>query len=562
MIRLFFIHLSLIVFFLSTALLCLFYSELAMRAVPIAVETPHPVGAITLMPLDSRPPCTDYVKELGQMAGYKVLLPPVELLDDYKTPGHTAELQKWLLREVSQTESAIISVDMLVHGGLWASRQGHNSAAKADEVINLLTSIHRFYPEIRLFAFNIIPRLFIAEKNLTAQYRNSMAEWSILQDTFLIFENPRDLHRLQQLEHSLPPDLTGQYRNLYTANRALNLKLVKLVRDGVLSGLVIGQDDSAPFGLGNLERRHLEWVVQLQPELQGKVFITRGTDEVALTMLRQATRSPQEPRTKVFVHYTEPHTADSILPYMPGPLSRTVAEKLDILGAFPVDAAADANYILVIHAGNSFSQPKTLANAADRIKNWLVTGKNIALVDLAADWSSDQTLLPHLQANGSPLYKLIAYAGWNTASNSVGTAVTQAEMVLAGRSSSDLATLLARDLDRIGFLAERFLDDWYYQKMYRTALNDMLLQQKINPYALGADRKKVSQRIRREMTDSFPRLVGRHWRDAQIILTANSAAVFTIADWKIEFGLPWDRTFEIRLDLKPTPALIERSERH
>lgn len=558
MIRLFFIHLSLIAFFLSTALLSLFYSGLALRAVPVAVEVPQPIGAIMLIPLDSRPPCTDYVEKLGRMAGYKILLPPVELLDDYTTPGNSAELRRWFLAEAFQTESAIISIDMLVHGGLWASRQGHDPGANADETLKLLTAIHQLHPHIRLFAFNIIPRLFIAERTLTTQYRDSMAEWSILQDTFLLFENPQDLQRLQQLEQKLPADLTGKYRNLYTTNRELNLKLIKLVRDGVLSGLVVGQDDSAPFGLGNLERRNLESVVQLHPELRRKVFITRGTDEVALTLLKQATRSPQETRTKVYVHYTEPHAADLIMPYMPGPLSQTVAEKLDLLGAITVETPADADYILVIHAGNTHSQAKKFANAAAQIKNWLDDGKNIALVDLATDWIQDQTLLPLLQANGSPLYKLIAYAGWNTASNSIGTAVTQAEMVLAGRSSADLTTLLSRNLDRISFLAERISDDWYYQKSYRASLNNMLLRQKINPYALGVDRTKVGQRILREMTESFPRLVVRDWCNARIILPTDPTAVYTIADWKIVFALPWERTFEIRLDLKPIPALIQQ----
>ncbi len=557
MIRSFFIHLGLIALFLSTTLVCLFNLELAFLAVPASLKSPQPIGAVLLIPLDSRPPCTDYVRKLGRMAGHKIILPPVELLDNYRLPSNTTALQEWFQHEIAQAESAIISVDMLIHGGLWASRQGHATTENADEVLQLLTTIHQRNPQVKLYAFSIIPRLFIAENSITEKYRKSMAEWSILQETLLLFENPRDYNRLQQLDQDLPRELVEQYRNLYIANRNLNLRLFQLIREGVLSGLVIGQDDSAPFGVGNLERHRLEMLVEKNPELQDKVFITRGTDEVALNMLGQATCPSRNYKTKVYVFYTEPHTAESILPYMPGPLSLTVAEKLQIIGTETVGRIEDADYILAIHAGNAQSQQKQLSKAASQIKDWLENDKNVALVDLAADWKQNQTLLPLLHSNGTPLHQLIAYAGWNTASNSIGTAVTQASMVLAGRSASDIPTLLSRDLDRIGFLAERILDDWHYQKNYRFSLNEALLRQSISPYDLAEARAKTTRKIQNELSDSFVRLIIRDWRNAKMNLQSIPPTAFSIADWEIQSGLPWDRTFEIRLDLKATPALIK-----
>ena len=65
----------------------------------------------------------------------------------------------------------------------------------------------------------------------------------------------------------------------------MNSQLLELVQEGTLAGLVLGQDDSAPFGLGNLERQWLDAVISRSPVLQNKVFVTRGTDEVALSLL-------------------------------------------------------------------------------------------------------------------------------------------------------------------------------------------------------------------------------------------------------------------------------------
>ena len=195
---------------------------------------------------------------------------------------------------------------------------------------------------------------------------------------------------------------------------------------------MLGQDDSAPFGLGNLERQWLDAVISRSPVLQNKVFVTRGTDEVALSLLGQVIAGTASYRNKVYVHYTEATTADLILPYMPGPLSRTVAEKLALGNAEQSRDFPSADYILVIHAGSARSRSADMAKSAALIKDWLSSGKQVALVDLAADWRTDQALLPFLQQNGAPLNGLLAYAGWNTASNSIGTAVTQAAMVLSG----------------------------------------------------------------------------------------------------------------------------------
>jgi hypothetical protein len=556
MIRSFFIHIGLICIFLGTALTFLFHFNLTYTATPLGPVSTLPKGSIALVPLDSRPPCTDYVQQLALMAGYQVTLPPVGLLDNYRHPGNTVALRDWLAQEVSRSDTAIISVDMLVHGGLLASRQENASPAAIADVIELLKVLHQNHPGVRLYAFNIIPRLFIADNPLTDKFKPLMSEWSILQETVLLFENPRDFSRLQKIETDLPIELIQRYRRLYAENVQLNFQLLKLIQTGVLAGLVLGQDDSASFGLANLERQRLEHFVSNNPELQDKVFITRGTDEVALSLLGQAIVSPLGRKTKVFVYYTEALTADIIMPYMPGPLSRSVAEKLKLSNAEQSESIENADYILAIHAGTLRSSAKNLANAADQIKFWLDAGKNVALVDLAEDWQATQTLLPFLQKNAAPFDRLIAYAGWNTASNSIGTAVTQASMVLDGRVKATPPQQLSRDLQRVEFLASRIIDDWYYQKSFRPILNDSLQRQAINPYDLQSARTKVNRKIESELTSALPRLIQRNWQNTIFTLPAATNYSYAIDGWQLHSKLPWARTFEIKIDLTPQPAII------
>ena len=52
----------------------------------------------------------------------------------------------------------------------------------------------------------------------------------------------------------------------------------------------------------------------------------------------------------------------------------------------------------------------------------------VALVDLSANYDVKETIFPHLINNNTPLVRLAAFAGWNTVSNSVGTAGAQASI--------------------------------------------------------------------------------------------------------------------------------------
>ena len=420
MIQRFFIQLGLILTFIATSLSLALFLGFSAIAVPVTINAPQATVSVLLVPLDSRPPCTDYVKSIAGMAGINVILPPREILDDYRRPGHTEAIREWARQNMFRADAAIISVDMLIHGGLLASRQASGAAGDAEKALQLLQELHDRQPTAKLYAFSIIPRLFIADNPATDKYKQPMADWSTLQDTVALFANPLDVVMLETLQTKIPAAIREHYQTLYNSNSSLNRRLVELTRTGVLAGLVLGQDDSTSFGLGNLERRRIEKEIAEGPILQDKVFVTRGTDEVALTLLGRIGATPELPMQKVFVHYTEERAAETIMPYMPGPLSRTVAEKISLAAVESVSSPESADFILVVHAGDARSLPKNLAAQAGLIKNWLLLGIPVAVIDLAKDFRADQTLLPYLRQNNTPVYNLLAYAGWNTASNSTG----------------------------------------------------------------------------------------------------------------------------------------------
>lgn len=509
----------------------------------------QPQKTILLLPLDSRPPCTQFVEQLAAIAGIKIILPPAEILDNYKNPADHFALQQWLLKNIHQADAAIISLDMLIHGGLLASRHAYGSKKDQENAIQFLTELHESVPQIPIHVFNIIPRLLIADTEETMQFQKIMAQYSTLKDQVAIFENPMDIQKLYELERRLPPELIAKYQNLYTQNRDLNLQLIDLARKGIFASLVIGQDDGQIFGWPSSIKRNLQKQVITSPELINKVFVTRGTDEVALTILGNIAMEYANERPKIYVAYSHPHAAQTIMPFMPHTVQQTVTEKIEMVKGIPVDNPDIADFILYIHIGNRTTKDLTLIKASQELTTLLDKGYKIALVDLTEDFYASETLLSLLLKQKVNLTALAGYAGWNTTSNSIGTAVVQAAIFTQSlKKSVCLSASRETTKNNLEFLITRYLDDWYYQKNIQPKINQHLLNTGIDPYNLDSAYYKTDQCIQAAIADKARHLFNQSLAFRPIVISAaESEQKVIITDLQVASQLPWGRTFEIRL---------------
>ena len=554
--HLFFLYLTIIAFIVGSVLAALYSSGLLKFAVAETPTPPLSLRKVILVPLDSRPPCTSFVQKIGAMNRMSVVLPPVELLDNYRRPAKTTPIFTWSESQLLGADALIISVDMLIHGGLIASRASSVSTEDAQKLISWIQSTKQKHPNLTIYAFSIIPRLLIADHPETIRYRALMAEWSILSETVLLNQSPSDIRRKAELESIIPATLRERYTDLYKSKTDLNFQLIQLVKQGTLDLLVIGQDDSSPFGLGNMERKRIQSYLSLNPILRTKVFETRGTDEVALTLIGRLSSILANSPLKASVEFTTSKAKDLVMPYMPGTISETVNEKFLLTGTVIEQNHAKADYNLIIHAGTKKDNITDLAKSASMIKARLDNGKNVAFVDLSEDFSASRTLLPLLKQNGAAINRFISYAGWNTTSNSIATAISQANAVLTARQSywyPDFGASI--EILRTEFLTERFLDDWVYQKLLRPVLNDELASQHIDPYSLGKERDKVSARIQQKIRQEHSYWLQWAWRNNAWQIDSSQGS-YVPANWLIESHLPWDRTFEVDVNARLSPAKI------
>jgi hypothetical protein len=514
---------------------------------------------IILVPLDSRPPCTQFVEQLAQLARIKLTLPPPELLDNYNTPAQKQTLRNWLYEASKNADAAVISADMLIHGSLLASRLSSGTANDVTEVLNLLTAIHQETPQLKLYVFTIIPRLLIADSQENTRFQKNMIQYSVLEDQFYTFENPLDLNKLVKLEEQIPPEIIARYKNMYEHNTQLDLTLIDMTTQGILSGLIIGQDDGQPFGLPNINKQRIQNYVSQKPTLANKVFITRGTDEVALTMLGHIIMQATNQHPRIFVAYSDSEAPQVIMPYMPHTVAKTVQEKIELIDGLQVATPDEADFILYVHIGTKKSKNTALLPAAEQVKDLLNHGYKVALVDLAEDFYASETLLPTLLHQDADISKLIAYAGWNTTSNSIGTAVTQAAIFTKFlQNSTEMLTVLQLYKLNLEFLTARFLDDWYYQKDVQPYINSRLKEKKADPYNLASHYQQTNTLIRNIMRNKAQHLLqGSLYNRPITINTTLGTQVIVITALHIETYLPWQRTFEIWLQPQISLATLD-----
>ena len=536
-----------VVLFLSSLLIISNFTGLKTIT---AYPEPNYKLKVLVIPLDSRPACTTFVVELAKIANINIILPPNEILDNYQQPANKDALINWLKQTAPKVDYAIISTDMLIHGGLLNSRLATGTLADEEKALTTLQEVHNNNPHLKLSIFNIIPRIWLPDN--ASKYQQQILEYSKLKDKASQTNAESDFASLKILEQTIPTDIIENYNALFERNYNLNVRLLNLVQDNVISNLVIGQDDGQQYGISNIVKNRLYKDIE---KLNNKenINITRGTDEVALTLLGQIIGEKSSLKVKVI--YNNSNSPSIIMPYMPHSVDKTIQEKLKIINLTRVDNEAEADFILFVNIGIDNNKTEQEQSAAI-IKELLKENKNVAIVDLSKNFSGEETLLPTLLAQNIPINQLIAYAGWNTTSNSVGTALTQSLAFLSEKSqitSTENLKLLYKN--NLTFLVNRFSEDYYFLKEIQPKLAKYLSEQKIDTTHLNNNYDLANEYIIKEITKSNSTMISsKAFKQPINVYFNNQHYQFKIINSTVQAKLPWERIFEISLQTNLTLA--------
>lgn len=483
---------------------------------------------ISLLPLDSRPCNTRFPLALARAAGENLRLPDRLYLDYFTRPAWLPYIDEWLLEAALKSEYLILSLDMLCYGGLIASRAAGSPEALSR--LDIIPKLKALNPRLTIFAFSVIMR-----GSITTTDEKSRRYWELLNE----YSRLKGLGdpRYRELEDRIPGEILGAYLGARERNHRVNCGAVDLLNGNSIDCLTLLQEDSSPGGIQGAEQK----ILAERAAPGARLFIHNGADEGALLLLGRVLNGGNPP--SLHWEFLNPRGEGMTAAYEDRPLEQNVESQARACGMIP--GGGDSPLRLLIlgpktgvqrNAPAQFEGPDydgaELDEMVSKIEGLLDAGKSLGILDAAyangghlafARKLRERKLLGFPVLRGIFPHRIIhAYAGWNTASNSLGTVLCQ----LSARRRAE-----RRGLSPAGssvFTLERYLDDCLYQSLVRPRIEARLKEEGLNVYNLGSAKEKVEREIFGELKALVPRLDFR-------------------------FSLPWPRVFEGDIEIEGAP---------
>lgn len=481
---------------------------------------------VTLLPLDDRPVNTDHVAGLARTAGTRLCLPPAGLLPPRGVPADTDDTARWLESSAIGSDAVVVSVNQLAYGGFVASRRTTEPLAEAQARLGVLRRIRAGRPERPVHAFVTLMR--------TKRFDGAGAEpeyWDRYGRRF--FTLSEELYRAEhgrsnaaaRARAAIPAPFVADFFTRRMRLHALHLACIELVVEGVLDTLSILVEDSTVESVSTSEREWLEdWIDRL--DVGDRVRCLPGADEAGAVLTTRAALEHAGLRPKVAVMCLDQAALGRVAPYEDVPVRDTIAGQVASIGADLVDDLDRAGLVLAVHPPGTpprdWCDPSDLPERAGedaarlvaRLRDLADAGHPVAVADVADANGADPALVMALRDAGL-LPRLAGYAAWNTAGNTIGSALAQGCGRLLAVGDRQLA-------EHARTITHRLIDDWGYQSSARREI-------------LAAGTAGRIDRVARALEDRLAEL-------------GPPADDFRIVPGSVRF--PWDRPFEISFELE------------
>lgn len=491
---------------------------------------------IVYIPLDERPCNYAFASQIAQGTPVQLAVPEMGMLGSKKIPADTAAILDFLKAECLDADACVLSLDMLLYGGIVPSRLHQLSEGELAQRLEIVRELKRQNPKLKIFAFALImrcPAYSSADEEpdyyeicgreifLTGQTKHKQALGVISEE-----EAQGLLRAYREKTQGYLTDFEARRR----VNRGILERILTEYRD-CFETLVIPQDDSSAYGYTTMDREYLKQVAAESG--LGEVPMYPGADEVGMSLLARATCAllEREPNVKlVFAHEDAPQMVPL---YEDRPVGQTIPVLLRTSGCrITTDADADITLYLNYPAKEPvevWQEPsegyamRDLTGFCDQIASDVRAGKLAAVADGAYCNGGDAELVQMLSQRIA-LTDLAAYAGWNTSSNTLGTVACQAVFAWLFGKSKQLAL----------FTAQRLYEDVGYCGHVRREVTAMIEPMGFGYFNAGETDGEVARLVRQQLKIHMERLL------------PEIAAKYQID----RCCLPWKRMFEVDLTLK------------
>ncbi len=454
---------------------------------------------VLLIPLDDRPPCLQFPEMIGLIGDTEVVAPPREFLGRFLVPGQPEKIAGWLrTQNLGSFDAAIISVDMLAYGGLVNSRVHRTALPDALKRLEVVRWIHRAAPQLPIYGSSVIMRLAPTADGRNEAYREKLARWAEISPGAARDSALRE--EIARLEKEVPPAALEDYKKARGRNFETNRAGIELVRSGVFDYLILSQDDAKPRGVHVADRERLIGEIK-RLRLSEKIAVQPGADEVSMLLLARALNKRFNYSPRIAPIYSSETIRNRVTPFEDRPLHRTVDLHIAATGSREAESTEDADIIFYVYG--SRAESGVAAKFAAQVIGALEQGRRVIVADIDCKGDvqgADPKFTEELRRR-KVFPRLAGYAAWNTAGNTIGTALPHG--IIYSRLHESLLKNPPARHERIcnaqmKFLLHRLIDDYSYHSLVRPEAIKFALARGINPNGLTGEGLTLVENFIRE----------------------------------------------------------------
>lgn len=508
---------------------------------------------IILVPLDNRPAAGQFAQMIGDIDGAQVQMPPYQLLGRFTSPGNPDAILAWLnSQDMSDVSCLIVSADMICYGGLIASRAPDVPEALALSRLQQFQKIaQRVRPGVKVYVFSSVMRLAPTATLATQPWRAHLASFVAARQQA---GNPAKLSwGLKRMQALVPAGQLARYDAARKRDHDIQLALLQMTMQS-FDYLVIGQDDAQLHGPHVPETKEL--IADSQKlGIDGKVYFCEGVDQNSNILVSRALLKTAGWTPRIRVVYSDPYGRSKVSAFESKDVQDTVHDQVYASGAKVVGLNDPYDYTLYVNTPDR--RELFFQDFMDDLRNEMDQNLPVCLADinLAQDGTCDPELFQDLKSENR-LMKLIAFAGWNTAGNTLGTAIPTANVtLLAQRMSYDPLKL---EVAQKKFLLHRIVDDVMYHRFTRPKAYALIdsLPDGHREETYGDSYTVLTSYVRKDMTSVLQSTFDQQLKGWKIQIKDQTYQITDLNNVRI--FLPWPRAYEIRLefglDVSPVTA--------
>ena len=305
-----------------------------------------------------------------------------------------------------------------------------------------------------------------------------------------IFEYSFNTHKFGNAKTDIPQDVLDDYINTRKRNFEINKLYLEWQKEGLFETLIFSKDDCAEFGFNVQEAQELE-------KLGG--FTKTGADEIPLTLFARAV----EGNVKVDIEFTESDFKDLISNYEDVSIEKSVKGQLS-LANIEITDKNNSDITLIVNNFKKNQGEIVMKRTTEPFNGeFKAPDKNYMIADVRFANGADNAFAEQIlkEKYNKNFY---GYSAWNTSANTLGSLICAAKIKFLAKKYNDEAFKRVQ--------AIRLLDDWAYQANVRQTLTEPM-----QPNMIDFE-KRISKFL------DYP--------------------------VKADYSYPWNRLFEIEVDLK------------